>query len=46
MGLDDRGMVARGYKADLNVIDFDRLRLHPPEIRHDSADLGQRPQCS
>jgi N-acyl-D-aspartate/D-glutamate deacylase len=42
MGLDDRGLVARGYKADLNVIDFDRLRLHPPEIRRDLPADGRR----
>ena len=42
MGLDDRGLIARGYKADLNVIDFDRLRLHPPEIRRDLPAGGRR----
>jgi N-acyl-D-aspartate/D-glutamate deacylase len=42
MGLDDRGLVAKGYKADLNVIDFDRLRLHPPEIRRDLPAGGRR----
>jgi len=42
MGLDDRGLVARGYKADLNVIDFDKLRLHPPEIRRDLPADGRR----
>jgi len=42
MGLDDRGLVAAGYKADLNVIDFDRLRLHPPEIKRDLPAGGRR----
>jgi N-acyl-D-aspartate/D-glutamate deacylase len=42
MGLSDRGLVAAGYKADLNVIDFDRLRLHPPEIRRDLPAGGRR----
>ncbi len=42
MGLNDRGLVAPGYKADLNVIDFDRLRLHPPEIRRDLPAGGRR----
>jgi N-acyl-D-aspartate/D-glutamate deacylase len=42
MGLNDRGLVAAGYKADLNVIDFDRLRLHPPEIRRDLPAGGRR----
>lgn len=35
MGLDDRGLIAPGYKADVNVIDLDRLFLYPPEITHD-----------
>ncbi len=34
-GFADRGVVAPGRKADLNVIDFDRLRILPPELRHD-----------
>jgi len=34
-GLDDRGVVAPGRKADLNVIDLDRLRLHAPEVVND-----------
>ena len=35
VGLLDRGVVAPGYRADLNVVDFDRLRLHKPTIVHD-----------
>ena len=34
-GLDDRGVLAPGRRADLNVIDFERLRLVPPEQVHD-----------
>ena len=34
-GLDDRGVVAPGKKADLLVIDFDRLQLALPELVHD-----------
>lgn len=30
IGLRDRGLIAPGYRADLNVIDLDRLRLHSP----------------
>mgnify|MGYP005839695329 CR=1 FL=1 len=35
MGLMDRGLIAQGYKADLNVIDFDRLAIHPPHMIFD-----------
>ena len=31
----DRGVIASGLKADLNVIDFDRLELALPELVHD-----------
>ncbi|HZT50648.1 MAG TPA: amidohydrolase family protein, partial [Stellaceae bacterium] len=30
-GLADRGRLAPGLRADVNLIEFDRLRLHPPE---------------
>jgi len=42
LGLEDRGLLAPGYKADLNVVDFDRLELHAPEIRHDLPAGGRR----
>jgi len=35
MGLLDRGLITPGYKADLNVIDFKKLRLHPPHMIFD-----------
>lgn len=35
MGLMDRGLISPGYKADLNVIDFKKLRLHPPHMIFD-----------
>jgi N-acyl-D-aspartate/D-glutamate deacylase len=35
VGLDDRGVVAPGMKADLNVIDFDRLAAERPIIAYD-----------
>ena len=35
MGLVDRGTIATGKRADINVIDFDGLYLHAPEITHD-----------
>ena len=34
-GLEDRGVLAPGKKADLNVIDMDRLALSLPELVHD-----------
>ncbi|MCF2527821.1 N-acyl-D-amino-acid deacylase family protein [Yinghuangia soli] len=34
-GLRDRGRIAPGLRADLNVIDLDRLRAHPPEVLYD-----------
>jgi N-acyl-D-amino-acid deacylase len=34
-GFDDRGVVAAGKKADLNVIDPERLGLRPPEVVYD-----------
>jgi N-acyl-D-aspartate/D-glutamate deacylase len=33
--LHDRGLLAPGHQADVNVIDPDALRVHPPEMRHD-----------
>lgn len=35
VGLFDRGVLAPGYKADVNVIDFPRLRLKPPHMVYD-----------
>lgn len=42
VGLADRGTVEVGMKADLNLIDFDRLGLDPPEIAHDLPAGGRR----
>jgi N-acyl-D-aspartate/D-glutamate deacylase len=42
VGLLDRGVVAPGYRADLNVVDFDRLRLHKPTVVHDLPANGRR----
>ncbi len=42
VGLFDRGIVAPGYRADLNVVDFERLRLHKPTIVHDLPANGRR----
>ena len=42
VGLLDRGIIAPGYKADLNVVDLDRLHLHAPEVAHDLPTGGRR----
>lgn len=42
VGLGDRGLLAPGAKADVNVIDLDRLQLHLPEIVHDLPAGGRR----
>lgn len=42
VGLTDRGLIAPGYKADLNVIDYDRLHLHPPKVHYDLPVGGRR----
>jgi len=42
IGLNDRGRIAPGLRADLNVIDYDRLSLHAPEIWHDLPSGGRR----
>jgi len=42
VGLDDRGVVAPGYLADLNVIDFDRLTLHKPYMVYDLPTGARR----
>jgi len=41
-GLVDRGRIAVGYKADLNVIDHAALHLHKPVITHDLPAGGRR----
>jgi N-acyl-D-aspartate/D-glutamate deacylase len=42
VGLLDRGLLAPGYKADLNVIDFDNLALTPPTMVRDLPAGGKR----
>ncbi|MGQ7829293.1 N-acyl-D-amino-acid deacylase family protein [Altererythrobacter sp. Z27] len=41
-GLDDRGVIAPGYLADLNVIDMDRLKLGKPWLAFDLPAGGKR----
>ncbi|NIP13996.1 MAG: amidohydrolase family protein [Pseudomonadales bacterium] len=42
--LTDRGVLAPGMKADINVIDFERLKVRAPEIVHDLPAGGARLQ--
>jgi len=41
-GLFDRGLLAPGHKADINVIDFDALSLKRPEVVYDLPTGGRR----
>jgi N-acyl-D-aspartate/D-glutamate deacylase len=41
-GLTDRGRLAPGLRADVNVIDFANLRMQKPEIVHDMPASGRR----
>ena len=42
MCLGDRGLLKRGYKADVNVIDVDKLVLHAPHATYDLPAGGRR----
>ncbi len=42
MGLLDRGLLAVGYKADVNVIDFENLQLRPPHMVYDLPSRARR----
>jgi N-acyl-D-aspartate/D-glutamate deacylase len=41
-GLNDRGRIAIGHKADFNLIDFDRLKVRVPTVEHDLPAGGRR----
>jgi N-acyl-D-amino-acid deacylase len=41
-GFLDRGLLAPGMKADVNIIDFDRLAIRPPEMVFDLPAGGRR----
>ena len=42
VGLYDRGLLVPGYRADLNVIDYGRLKLLAPQVAHDLPTGGRR----
>lgn len=42
VGLLDRGLIAPGYRADLNVIDYEGLRLEAPRVAYDLPAGGRR----
>jgi N-acyl-D-aspartate/D-glutamate deacylase len=41
-GLEDRGVLAPGFLADVNVIDLDRLAIAVPEMVYDLPAQGRR----
>jgi len=42
IGLLDRGLIAPGYRADINIIDYDKLELTSPHMVHDLPSGGGR----
>ena len=42
IGLDDRGRIAPGLRADINVIDLANLSLDEPKVRYDLPAGGRR----
>jgi N-acyl-D-aspartate/D-glutamate deacylase len=42
VGLQDRGVIAPGRRADLNLVELDALRLAPPRLVHDLPTGGRR----
>ena len=42
IGLNDRGLLQAGYKADINVIDYERLAIGYPEVAYDLPSGGRR----
>ncbi|WP_326522971.1 N-acyl-D-amino-acid deacylase family protein [Sphingomonas sp.] len=42
VGLNDRGRIALGRKADLNVLDHARMTLYAPRVTHDLPARGKR----
>src|SRR5215475_2443418 len=42
IGLTDRGLLAVSRQADINVLDYDNLRLRAPEVVYDLPSGGKR----
>jgi N-acyl-D-aspartate/D-glutamate deacylase len=42
VGLADRGLLAPGYKADINVMDYDKLKVMRPRVINDLPAGGRR----
>lgn len=42
VGFMDRGIIAPGYKADINVINYDKLKLEAPTVVYDLPAGGRR----
>ena len=42
LGIYDRGVIEEGFKADINIIDYEGLTLHEPEIVNDLPAGGRR----
>ena len=40
--LPKKGLIQKGYDADLNLIDYDRLQLLPPKVEYDLPGGGRR----
>jgi N-acyl-D-aspartate/D-glutamate deacylase len=42
LGLKDRGLIKEGFKADINIIDYNNLKLNRPELVRDLPAGGKR----
>jgi N-acyl-D-aspartate/D-glutamate deacylase len=42
IGLQDRGRIAVGLRADINIVDYDALQLQAPEVHYDLPAQGKR----
>ena len=42
LGLNDRGLIRPGLRADLNLIDIEKLKVHAPEFTYDLPAGGRR----